>query len=123
MRVAMATEKFDRNNVSVTIVHHPNGSEQVIEINRRPIWGTDGGLPRTRYASITIEQGKKKLTLPDEAIGDLFQPNLDSTKVFHDPKTKTTFITALNSDGAGGYAVAFKIVDGKYVARHVLGPF
>ena len=32
-------------------------------------------------------------------------------------------LVAYNSDGAGGYVVAFRIIDGKYAGRLVLQPF
>jgi hypothetical protein len=126
--VDIQVEKFDREKVSVTIAYEAGGTESVIEVNRRPIFGTDGGMPRWNYQKILVKQGPSTLSLPEAAIGDLFQPNIDkdSVAVLHDPISQTLYITTSNSDGAGGYVAAFKIfkiVRGRYASRLVLQPF
>lgn len=56
------------------------------------------------YESVVITQNGKTLKLPVE---NLFEPNLDYTHVSMDDDTY--YISALNGDGAGGYAVLWVV--------------
>jgi len=84
------------------------------KINGKEIWGTDGYIPKNKYGQFTLTYGKEKTNLP---IDNLFEPNLDYTKVNIDTKTNTIYISASNSDGAGGYEVLWIIVNGKLKQR------
>jgi len=84
------------------------------KINGKEIWGTDGNIPRNQYEQFTLTLGKDTIHLP---IDNLFEPNLDYTTVNIDTKNKTIYISALNSDGAGGYAVLWLIENGIFKQR------
>ena len=62
---------------------------------------------------------------PAEALTDVFEPNLTerSTCVMADPETDAIYLVGWNSDGAGGYVIAFRFEDGKYAGRIALSPF
>lgn len=91
------------------------------KINDKEIWGTDGGIPHTQYGQISVTWGKKSIILPKESIDDLFEPNFNYkyTAVFYDRKNNTMYISADNSDGAGGYSVIWIIENGRYKERHL----
>lgn len=90
------------------------------KINGKEIWGTDGNVPKNKYGQITVTLGKNKIHLP---IDNLFEPNLESTTVNFDKATKTLYISAVNSDGADGYAVLWIIQNGKFKQRITTIPF
>ena len=90
------------------------------KINGKEIWGTDGNVPKHQYGQITLTFGKDKINLP---VDNLFEPNLDYTTVNIDSKNRTIYITAMNSDGAGGYAVLWIIENGIFKQRITTIPF
>jgi hypothetical protein len=90
------------------------------KINGKEIWGTDGNVPKNQYGQITLTIGKDKIFLPFD---NLFEPHLEFTKVHIDWKNKTVYISAINSDGAGGYAVLWIVEDGKFKERITTVPF
>ncbi|WP_407402057.1 hypothetical protein [Chryseobacterium sp.] len=117
IEVKVVESKFDKNNHSFNYVkNYPN---QILKIDGNDYWGTDGEMPKTEYRSITIIFNNSKLQLPKEALENLYEPNLSSTKVNFDKDNDTIYISAMNSDGAGGYLVIWKIVKGKYLERFV----
>lgn len=104
--------------------HEENTSKNEVrwleKINGKEIWGTDGNIPNNQYGQITLTLGKNKIHLP---VDNLFEPNLDYTTVNIDEKNKTIYISAMNSDGAGGYAVLWIIENGKFKQRITTIPF
>jgi hypothetical protein len=90
------------------------------KINGKEIWGTDGNVPKNQYGQITLTLGKNKIYLP---IDNLFEPNLEYTTVNIDEKNNTIYISAMNSDGAGGYSVLWIIDNGKFKQRITTIPF
>jgi hypothetical protein len=84
------------------------------KINGKEIWGTDGNVPKKQYGQFTLILGKDKIHLP---IDNLFEPNLDSTKLNIDKNSRTIYISASNSDGAGGYEVLWIIENGTFKQR------
>ncbi len=91
------------------------------KINGKEYWGSDGGIPTTQYAQVSIEWGDKKFDLPKESLENLYEPNFKYkyTAVYFDRKSNTIYINADNSDGAGGYSVLWIIENGKYKSRHL----
>ena len=81
------------------------------KINGKEIWGTDGEAPKNQYGQILLPLGKNKIYLPIET---LFEPNLDYTTVNIEENNRSIYISAMNSDGAGGYAVLWIIENGKF---------
>lgn len=92
-------------------------------INKRPFWGTDGGVPTRQYKLITCYWRGRQVSVPDSMINDVFEPNLDLTHVWYDPHHQRWFIEAINSDGAGGYEVAWMFEQGAYKTRYALIAF
>lgn len=90
------------------------------KINGKEIWGTDGNVPKNQYGQITLIIGKDKIYLP---IDNLFEPNLDYTSINFDEKNNTIYISAINSDGAGGYAVLWEIENGIFKQLITTIPF
>ena len=90
------------------------------KINGKEIWGTDGNVPEYQYGQITLSIGKNKINLP---MDNLYEPNFASTTVNFDKKNNTIYISAMNSDGAGGYAVLWIIENGRFKKRITTVPF
>lgn len=83
------------------------------------IWGTDCTIPTTHYTSISVEIGNKKIEVPEKEIENLFNINNDNANCYYDTETKTLYISAMNSDGAGTYEVLFILKNGAYLGRRV----
>jgi len=97
-----------------------NVSKYLAKINGKEIWGTDGGIPKKQYGKIILQLGRNEINLP---IDNLFEPNLDLTSVYIDGKNNVIYVSALNSDGAGSYAVLWIIENGKFKERITTIPF
>ena len=116
-RLIVTKKRFNPRNV---ILQYHKGDDSKNEmsylekINGKEIWGTDGTMPINQYGQITLIFGKERVNLP---IDNLFEPNLDYTKVNFDRENKTIYISASNSDGAGGYEVLWIIENGKFKER------
>lgn len=125
IRVEIQLEPFQIENRELTYKEFDEGQRYLIEIDGKDYWGTDGAEPREQYKKITVQEGDRKMTLPDEALQNLFNPGLypGNTKVTLNPKDDAIYITSFSSDGAGGYVVAFVIEGGKYKSRAALSPF
>ena len=88
-------------------------------INGKQYWGTDGEMPKSEYKSIIIDFGRRKIILPKVALDNLFEPNLTNTEVNYDQINDVSYIQSMNSDGAGGYQVIWKIDKGIYKNRFI----
>jgi hypothetical protein len=121
LEVVITTKPFVKAQHKINYSkEHP---DMVKQIDGEPFWGTDGQVPKVAYSAITISMGNKKSSLPKSFFKNLFEPNLDLTIGNFDAATNTVFLQATNSDGAGGYMVLWKIVDGKYKQRLVVYGF
>ncbi len=125
LNVRIEIEPFDLEGRELTYKEVSEDERYLIEIDGSEYWGTDGGMPREQYKKIVIQQGEKTIVLPGEALKNLFNPGLypGNTRVVLNPADDAIYITSFNSDGAGGYTVAFVIQKGKYRSRAVLSPF
>ncbi len=111
IEVKVVESKFDKSKHRFNYAKkYPN---QILKIDGKDYWGTDGEIPKTEYKSITIKFNKSILQLPKEALENLYEPNLSLTKVNLDKDKNTIYISSINSDGAGGYLVIWKIEKGK----------
>jgi hypothetical protein len=115
IEIIVTQTKFDKTKHKFKFVNNEN--EWIELIDNKEYWGTDGEIPEFEYQSISIKIGQKKITLPKKATENLFQPNLKNTKANFDKLTNTLYIHSMNSDGAGGYEVIWKIVNGIYKER------
>ncbi|WP_258540427.1 SH3 domain-containing protein [Parvicella tangerina] len=83
------------------------------------IWGTDGGRPYRGYQYITINSNEYSSISPE--ISHYFQPNLTySSCAVHN---STIYLSASNSDGAGGYIVVWTIKGNQIVDHHAFYGF
>ncbi|MGV3461571.1 MAG: SH3 domain-containing protein [Flavobacterium sp.] len=122
---------FTGKNLTVEIVAEPfqkaehkytfyqDNKDIVSTIDGSKFWGADGGYPRVQYKSVTLKFGNKTYQLPKQALEHLYEPNFDFTGVYYDSKNDRIYITASNSDGAGGYCFAWIIENKKYKERVV----
>jgi len=124
-------------NIKVEIIAEPfiykenkkyfSSSRQEIQIGDlykgKPVWGTDGTIPQTHYKSVTVKIGNNTVEIPPAEIENLFNVNTEFTECYFDSENETLYISMVNSDGAGGYAVLFKIEKGKYKGKTVIMPF
>lgn len=125
VKISIASAPFDSTDAVITKARTEFGGEYISKINGKEVWGTDGGLPRTKYGKFVVEIDDKDASPAAAEIEDLFEPNLNPewSKAYRDEETGDVFFTALNSDGAGGYVVALKFSKGKLAGRKLLRPF
>ncbi|MDB5200648.1 MAG: hypothetical protein JWQ27_57 [Ferruginibacter sp.] len=115
--VTLTDAKFDRKKHRFSYVKEAPG--QIELIDKKRYWGTDGGMPTTQLKSIIIKAGQKRISLPQQALHGLYQPDIYSAEVHYDKTNDTFYIETSNSDGAGSYYVIWKIVKGIYTDRLV----
>lgn len=96
---------------------------QLYKIDGEEIYGTDGNIPKKEYRLMEVEINSKKIIIPKSALKNIYEPNLNLTKVNYDVETETLYIQSLNSDGAGGYAVLWIIKKNEYNRRIISIPF
>lgn len=115
--VFVTRKKFDKTTHRFS--YYKDNPSQIEKIDNNRYWGTDGGMPATAYKKITVRTGSKTIVLPERAYKDLFEPNLYTTKAYFDKAKNIIYIQSMNSDGAGGYEVIWKIENGQYKERLV----
>ncbi len=102
----------------------------VYRIDGRFFWGFDGSLPRHRLVNVHLFKGDQRLSLPNRAFRDIFEPNFCSrrglfsrhecyTKAFLSEDGRRIYIHMQNSRVPSLYEVTWIIVDGQYVGRVV----
>ncbi len=123
--IEITSEAFNSDGVTISRARNDGGGSWIDKIDGQPFYGTDGGLPKTKYRSITIRNDSSELSFSSKVIGDLYQPNLtnNSIDVFRDERSGDLYLSCFNSDGAGGYVVLFCVTKGNDVDRLVLIPF
>jgi hypothetical protein len=121
LQIVLTQQSFDRTKHKFT--YDKEYKDQIELIDNKRYWGTDGGLPKTEYKSIEINNGKTKLTLPKSALTNLCEINLYNTQVYYDKTNDIIYIQSMNSDGAGGYEVIWKIEKGVYKEGYVAHGF
>lgn len=83
-------------------------------------WGSDNATPYSEYSLFSIKFNNKVINIPNNQIGDLFNPNLSDTQAFFDKQSQTLYLVAQNGDGAGVYHVVFIFKAEKYENRLVV---
>jgi hypothetical protein len=114
IKIIVTKQKFDKTKYRFTYADH-----QIIKINGKQYWGTDGEQPRTEYKSIVILNGSRKIVLPHTAFDNLFEPTIYNTEAHYDPLNDIFYIRSQNSDGAGAYDVVWRVVKGMYTDRDI----
>jgi hypothetical protein len=115
IKVIVSEKKFDKSKYRFT--YYKDAPDHIEFINGKQYWGADGGVPETEYKSIIVQAGKKKFNLPPSAFNNLFNPTISATRVYYDPLNDIIYITSMNSDGAGSYEIAWRVVKGIYKDR------
>lgn len=123
--LALRITKTSFNPNAYKLQYHQSNSKlneatYLEKINGKEIWGTDGNVPKMQYGEAILKLGNNNIYLP---VDNLFEPNLNYTLVNIDKKQNTIYISTINSDGAGGYAVLWIIENGKFKQRITTIPF
>lgn len=124
IKVEIAAEKFNYKDHKKDFSSTNSGNQQQEDLYKgQQVWGTDGNIPNTHYKFITVWIGNRMIQIPQKDIENLFNVDNESAQCFFDPSNKALYITMLNSDGAGSYAVLFKIEKGIYKGKEIIIPF
>lgn len=122
LQVSLSFKKFNPSQHKLTYKRE-NGVSYISRINNKVIWGADGNIPKTQYASVIIKKGNTSNQLPLSAIENLFEPTPEFHECRYDKEKDILYISALNSDGAGSYALLWVIEKGVYKERITVMPF
>jgi hypothetical protein len=115
IQVTVTKSSFDKKKHKFKYVkEYP---KQIELIDNKKYWGTDGEIPNEQFDKITIKIGQKIIELPKKSIESLYEPNIQSVKVYYDKSRNTYYIQSMNSDGAGSYFAIWKIDNDKYSDR------
>lgn len=124
IRVDIESEPFNyKENKRYFSTTDYNGHKVEDKFKGQHIWGTDGTVPQTHYKFISVKINGKTLQIPPKEIENLFNINNESASCYFDSEEETLYINMVNSDGAGGYAVLFKIEKGIYKGKTLIIPF
>ena len=117
LKVILTQQSFDKTKHKFT--YNKEYKDQIQLIDNKKYWGTDGGFPKTEYKSIEVYIGNTKVTLPNDAIENLYEVSLWNCRVNFDTINDIIYIQSMNSDGAGGYEVIWKVEKGIYKERYI----
>ncbi|HEY9000232.1 MAG TPA: SH3 domain-containing protein [Mucilaginibacter sp.] len=95
-----------------------NIKSELLQIDGKRFWGTDGEIPKKVLASVKIIVNKHSIILSKSAFDDLYEPHLNKISICHGTDD-TLYISMLNSDGAGGYTIIWEFKGGKYIGRYI----
>jgi len=115
IEISLSQSKFDPKKH--TFKYYKDNTSQLELIDNKPYWGKDGGIPDTQYENISIKIRQKTIMLPKGALEGLYQPSFHKVTVNYDGANDIIYIQSMNSDGAGGYEVIWKIEKGIYKDR------
>jgi hypothetical protein len=111
------SEKFNKKKYTIT---YETDRKFIKLLNGKKFYGTDGPIPKIALKSINLKIGQKLISIDKNLLEDLFEPNFDNTQVFFDKTTQTIYLSMHNSDGAGGYSVAWVFKPNQSPKRFVL---
>lgn len=117
VKVVVTKQKFDKTKHKFSF--NKAAKDQIELVDNKKYWGSDGGIPTREYKSIEVNIGQRKMSLPKVAFENLYEPSLDNTQVNYDKTNDIVYIQSMNSDGAGGYEVIWKIEKGVYKDRFI----
>jgi hypothetical protein len=115
VRFFMRTTNFVQKNH--LIEKDPGGF--VSAIDHQIPSGTDGDLPATEIAGISLTIHGRPVEFAAKHYRDLYEPNLETVNLVTDRRGGLILTMPFNSDGAGGYSAAWLIRGGKVVRRYV----
>lgn len=117
IKVTVTSLPFDKTKHRMT--YDKESKNFIGEIDGKPCYGTDGGMPTVEFKAITVMLRDKTMILPKSAIENLFEAHIGSMQVNYDKISNTLYIQASASDGAGSYFVIWRIVNGMYKERYI----
>ncbi len=121
IKVIIKSTPFNSKNARL-IFSKPEKSNyserELIKINGRHFWGTDGAIPKTVINSLIIEINGKQLEVSSNNFNDLYEPQLSSLNIYL-AKTNIIYIEMDNSDGAGAYTVFWIVKNNKLSKRQI----
>lgn len=123
IKLLVTKENFNPENKKLEYYYNDssrNENNWLKKINGKEIWGLQRDIPKMQYGKMILTIDKNSISLP---IDNLFEPNLDYTKVNIDKKSNTIYISTLNSDGAGAYMVLWVISNGEFKKQLKVIPF
>lgn len=91
----------------------------VDKVDGKKPWGVDGDLPAVEISNIILIVNNNPVNIPMAAFSDIYQPRIKNLNLYFDKKGNIYLYMPGNSDGAGGYDVAWVINNGKFVGRYV----
>lgn len=95
----------------------------VAMVDGKSPWGVDGGLPSVTL-TWTVSLNGQPLKVRGMAVDNLFQPSPETLVLLTPGKAADqAVVLMLNSDGAGGYCVAWAFKAGQYCGREVFVPW
>ena len=117
IEVIITQSKFHKKKHTFTYLkEYP---DQLELIDNKKYWGRDGGMPTSQFENMVIKVGQKTIKIPKSALEGLYEPNLYNAEVNYDKASDIFYIQTMNSDGAGGYEVIWKVEKGTYKDRLV----
>jgi hypothetical protein len=115
-RLQITEKSFKSKKHHLTYLQLEGGDYIVNKIDGKEFWGTDGDIPKSQYGKCQLKLGKQMLNLPTQT---LYNPNLYLTRLYIDRSSITLYLSAFNSDGAGGYVVLWVIKNGQFKQQFV----
>lgn len=116
IKVFITTDNFIKSKHK--LIYLKNEQNVLTKIDDQKILGTDGNIPKKEYKSIDVEIDNLNVQLPDIALKNLFEPNVENVKINYDHKTDILYIQSMNGDGAGGYVVLWIVEKKKFKKRY-----
>ncbi len=93
---------------STTRIIERNNNQWVSSIDGRPVWGTDGELPKSEIRTINVKVNNKQILINQAFYNNLFECN---NKFNVTKNGDTYFVYQSNSDGAGYYELVWVITE------------
>ena len=119
IQVVLTSGKFDKSKHSFEYFKDSPTGIEVID-DALP-YGTDGKMPTTEYRSIEVNIHAKRVSLPQDAYSDLYEPTFltDHNSVYYDKESDILYIVANNNYAERPYKVCWQIEKGVYKGRKV----
>lgn len=125
LRVVIQTGRFDP---AAHRLEYFGRTGFLVRIDGRPFWGIDGRMPARTLESVRVVSGLTFKSLPDQAIRDIFEPNLCrrslirgrlscQAMVFRSEDGRRLYIHMFNGRIPSLYEVTWIIRDGRYSGR------
>jgi len=133
IEIQIEQDQFDPSkhklNLADTVYKHIHGQKRVdyLEVKNiidgRYSYGIDATIPKSEIKSLTVKWNGQKLTIPDTAFSNLYQPHLCNdylvVESYLTKDNKNLYIYISGSDAAGAYSVKFVFDHQKYLTRIV----